>query len=214
MTLTVFTTVLGQTDQLRKPTVVNRDVRYVCFADQPFRIRPYECVLVGTQTARSTSRELKILANHPALGDPDITLWHDASFQLLVDPLDLVGSLLDGTDMVAFRHPHRDRIEDEADAIARLGYADPLILLRQVAAYRAAGFIDQRAITSTGFCLRRMTPTIQAFNACWWQEVQTWCWRDQMSVDYALWKTGVRSAYIPGHYRDNPYAKWRKQRRW
>jgi hypothetical protein len=207
MTFTVFTAVLGDTDPLKRPTVVAKGIRYVCFADRPIVQPPYEIVRVSTPDGpRLTSRRLKILADHPALGSPEASLWHDAAFQLACDPRGLL-SLLDGTDMLALRHPHRDQIEDEAAEIARFGYVDLGVLTRQVANYRGAGFV-QTAITSTGLCLRRHTPAVAAFNRAWWAEVRKWHWRDQMSVDYARWITGVQVKYLSGHYRQNPYARW------
>ena len=208
--LTVFTTVLGKTDTLRPPRVVHPDIRYVCFADQPIDVPPYVTVRIdcGGDGPLKLSRRLKILADHPLLGQPDVTLWHDAAFELLSDPFAVLALTLTDADMLALRHPHRSAIEDEAIAIARLGYMPADILAAQIATYRADGFPEQQQITSTGYCLRRMTPTVRAFNAAWWAEVDTWGWRDQMSVDYAAWKTGVAITYIPGHYRDNPYALW------
>lgn len=206
--LTVFTTVLGQTDPLRQPTVITPGVRYVCFSDHPIRVLPYETVLVETNgdDPRLLSRQMKILANHPALGSPEYTLWHDAAFRLTCDPGELVRSL-DGADMLALRHPHRDQIEQEAAAIAGFGYVPRAVLDAQVAWYREAGF-TQTAITSTGLCLRRHTPAIAAFNDRWWAEVARWHWRDQMSVDYALWQSGITVRYLEGHYRLNRYAHW------
>jgi hypothetical protein len=153
------------------------------------------------------SRQIKILAG-THLGECDVSLWHDAAFQLTCDPRLLVPTLLMDADLLALRHPHRDRIEDEADAIARLNYVPRDVLDRQVQTYRAEGF-TQTAITSTGLCLRRHTAAVAAFNATWWSEVARWHYRDQMSVDYALWKSRVTVRYMTGHYRDNPYAKWR-----
>jgi hypothetical protein len=215
MTVTVFTTVLGaDTDPLRPPTRVHPAVRYVCFTDhltQP--VPPYVLVreavtTTGPYAAAWHSRALKILATHPALGSPDVVLWHDAAFQLDCDPIAVARHLTPDLDMIAFRHPHRDTIEAEAVAIARLGYVPADTLQQQIAAYRTAGFTGQSVITSTGFSLRRVTPAVTVFNARWWQEVATWGWRDQMSVDYAIWTTGLRVAYLPGHYRENPYARW------
>ena len=208
MRLVVFTCVIGQTDPLRRPLVINRKVRYVCFSDVPQAVPPYEYVAVErADDYKLQSRQLKILANHPALGDADATLWHDAAFRLNCDPLRLAQTLLTDTNMVALRHPHRNTIEEEAAAIAKWGWIPADRLAAQVAAYRADGF-TQKQITSTGLCFRRRTGALDAFNAFWWAQVERWGWRDQMSVDYALWKTGVRPHYIPGHYRDNVYAKW------
>lgn len=208
MTITVFTTVIGETDPLRRPTVSTPDVRYVCVTDQSHLVvPPYEMVRIPqVSDAKLLSRQIKIQANHPALGTPDYTLWHDAAFQLLCDPRSLIPQLADA-DVLALRHPHRDQIADEADAIANLGYVPRAILDQQLAAYSASGF-RQSAITSTGLCLRRMTPTVRKFNDLWWFEVSRWHWRDQMSVDYALWCSDLGVRYWPGHYRENPYAKW------
>lgn len=204
----VYTTVLGTTDPLR-PCLPRPGVRYLVFADRDVHVVPYTCIRVdvGALGARLASRQLKILANHPALLESPVTLWHDAAFQLRCHPLTLAQQSLNGHDVVAFRHPHRTQIADEAEAIAKLGYMPAAVLQAQVASYTAAGF-TQSAITSTGFCLRRRTPAVEAWQAVWWAEVAQWGWRDQMSVDYALWRTGQSVTYIPGHYRDNPHAHW------
>jgi hypothetical protein len=212
-----FTCVLGPTpDTVRVPTSINARVRYICLTDRPSSPFPYQHVPVttpsGPRAAELYARQLKILADHPALDGADVVLWHDAAFQLTTDPAAVAHHALERhpeRDVLAFRHPDRTQIEDEAVAIAKCGYADHATCAAQAASYRAEGF-TQTAITSTGYSLRRRTPKVQAFNRLWWDEVTRWCWRDQMSVDYALWKTGVVCGYIPGHYRDNPYAKWFK----
>lgn len=211
MKLTVVTAIVGTTDALKRPTVVNPRVRYVCLSDRPQAIRPYKCILVGDPHglgAPLLSRQLKILIDHPALDAPDVVLWHDAAFRLDYDPVRLIDEWLSpDVNMLAFQHPHRTQIEDEARAIAKWGWLPLETMQRQIAQYRGEGF-RQAMITSTGFCLRRLTPKIRAFNAFWWDEVRRWGWRDQLSVDYAIWRCGIRLRYIPGHYRDNPYAKW------
>jgi hypothetical protein len=208
--VTVFTSVLGRTDPLR-PCQRIPGVRYLVFADRPVRVEPYDCIPYDCEPhgPRLASRRLKILADHPLLADSPITLWHDAAFQLRCNPATVAETALTGSDVVAFRHPHRNHIADEAVEIARLGYMPAPVLQEQVAAYRAAGFTEhQTAITSTGFCFRRRTSAVEAWQRVWWAEVARWGWRDQMSVDYALWRTGVTVRYIPGHYRDNPHARW------
>lgn len=212
MTVTVFTCVVGDTpDELRVPLVISPDVRYVCLSDRRSSSPPYTHVRVHVPPdlgAPLFARKLKILADHPALGTPDVLLWHDAAFQLQCHPVEVARTHLRDVDLLAFAHPDRTTIEAEGMVIAQLGYAPLATMTAQAATYRAEGFPPQTAITSTGFSLRRRTPEVQTFNACWWEELARWTYRDQMSVDYAIWKTGVRVAYIPGHYRENPFARW------
>ena len=212
----IFTSILGQTDRIKPPLIhrwgVGSGLRFVCLTDNPTLVcPPYEMVVIDTTPLGPclTSRQIKILANHPALGSPAITLWHDAAYQLTIDPRIAVRQALRQADMLALRHPSRDRIEDEAIACAQFGFAPLDQLERQVAAYRASGWVDQTCITTTGYCIRRHSPAMAAFNARWWAEVEHWTYRDQMSVDYALAQhPSIRVAYLTGHYRRNPYAKW------
>lgn len=214
MTVTVFTAAIGATrDVLRAPTVVNPSVRYVCLSDRASSPRPYQHVPVqtppsGYRTSDLLARQIKILMDHPALGSPDVMFWHDASFQLRADPETVARDHLRDDDILAFSHPHWSRIEDEAVEIDRRGYVPLELSARQVATYRGEGFTQQSVLTCAGFILRRCTPQVQRFNDLWWAEVQRWGWRDQMSVDYAIWKTGLRVRYIPGHYRVGPFANW------
>ena len=209
--LVVYTTILGKTDRFKPPAVVNPAIRYVCFTDQPTLVTaPYERVVVslGQGDGKLLSREIKIRSDHPALGSPEVTLWHDAAFRLLVDPVQLLSYIQRGAEMVALRHPHRNSIEEEATSVAGWGWIPRDVLQRQIATYRAAGFTARTRITSTGICLRRLNDRVRAFNAAWWAEVQQWGYRDQMSIDYTLWKHHVRVEYMQGHYRVNPYARW------
>ena len=209
MRMVVFTAVIGQTEALQSPWVIGRNVRYLCFSDQPVQVPPYEWVPVeaGDDTPRRASRRVKILQAHPILQSADLTLWHDASYRLTRDPHWAVKRLA-AADIVAMRHPRRATIELEALAIARYGYVTVDQAEANVARYRAEGF--DGGLTSAGLLGRHRSDRIDAFNALWWQESQDqWGGRDQGSIDYAAWKTGASITYIPGTVKANQYAAFR-----
>ena len=214
MRVTVFTALVGETpDIVRAPGCITSGVRYVCLSDRRTSPFPYMHVPVTVPIdlpAHLFARRLKILADHPALGSPDVTLWHDAAFRLHLDPALIARQTLAGysaRDILALRHPDRTDIEAEATAIVRCGYADTATVTAQAAFYRSA-WPAQTVLTTTGYLFRRRSERVDAFNAFWWAEVARWCYRDQMSVDYAMWQTGMLCHYLPGHYRDNAFAKW------
>lgn len=207
--LIVFTAAFGHTDAVRPPLVVAPDIRYLCFSDVPCPA-PYEWVpMEAGEDPRRTARQIKILADHPALDSASMTLWHDASYQLTADPV-WASALLEGrADVVAMRHPSRQTIEAEAWAIARYGYVELGAAQLRVAFYRAQGFRKNR-LTASGLLARRCAPHVVAYGRRWWEEVTThWGGRDQGSLDYAMWSCGVRLQYVDGTIRDNPYAAWR-----
>ncbi len=206
MTVTVFTAALGTTDTVRAPLEVDPAVRYLCFSDRPV-VQPYEWIQTEpTDDPRSASRKLKILADHDEL-QADLTLWHDASYQLH-RALSWVRDGLKNADMVALRHPRRNRIEDEAPIVAKYGYLTIDLALAHVARYRDEGFTEN-VLTSGGLLARRVSAKMQRFNTVWWGEVQQWGGRDQASLDYSAWREHVRILHLHGTVRLNAYAGWR-----
>ena len=143
----------------------------------------------------------------------DWTLWIDCRFRLDVDPVPIAEDMdARGIEFAALRHPDRDHIADEVEAILALNKAPEALLRAQLAHYEAKGFTDQQRTltTSGGFLLRKNTPRMREFNRLWWEEQTRWTLRDQMSLDYCAKKAGVKVHYLEGHYRDNPYSSWSK----
>jgi hypothetical protein len=141
------------------------------------------------------------------------TLWLDTSYELKADPRDIVKTHLKDYDMVAYRHPHRDNIRQEAAALIKLLKLDPKILKAQVIHYLQGGFTFQDVITAPMFCIRRDNDRTRAFGDMWWKEYNKYPHgRDQMSIDYCIWKTGIKIGYFQGHYNQNPYATFHKSK--
>lgn len=208
MLIVVFTAAIGMTDVVRPPRAIDPQARYVCFSDQPCTVPPYEWIPVPvSSTPMLAARRLKILADHPVLQEADLTLWHDASYQLR-RTLRWLRLGLSRAEVIAMRHPRRSTIEDEALIIARYGYVTVEEARAHVARYRAEGFAD-RVLTASGLLGRVNSPAVRAFNAIWWDEAQRWRGRDQGSVDFAAWRAGVRVWHFPGTVRNNRMALWR-----
>ncbi len=170
MSLVVFTAVIGQTEPLQAPNVVNPNVRYLCFSDQSCDVPPYEWIRVTSKREpRWVSRRIKILAEHAALRGATETLWHDASYRLLRDPV-WVSRRLMQAEIVALRST-RASLEHEAVRIARYGYVTEAQAALTIDRYHAAGF-EGRCLSAGGLLGRRVTPAVRNFNRLWWQESQ------------------------------------------
>jgi hypothetical protein len=207
--LVAYTARFGETDPLRPPLVVDPEVRYLCFSDVPCTVEPYEWVpMPATDSPRLAARRIKILADHPMLTAADVTLWHDASYQLVLSPTWVLRKLI-AADVVAMAHPRRVLIEQEAVAIARYGYLPLATADAYVAAYRAEGFTAS-VLTASGLLGRRQVERVSQFNALWWAQVLRWNGRDQASLNYAAWKAGVTIRHAKGTIKANRYAVWRQ----
>src|SRR5690606_23802145 len=163
--LTVFTTVFGRTDPLHEPRVKG-NARFVCFTDQPIRLKKWEIVRDPVKDAPTRASRLMKALSHKTV-DTEWSLWMDANFTLLADP----ESLKQHGEFVNFVHPDRTRITEEAKEIIRLGKAREDATLRQLAAYRAEGFDTDESpmpvLSCDGVILRRHTEAVKAVNEAW-----------------------------------------------
>lgn len=211
MKLIVYTAVIGpNTDKLRDPTTVNPGVEYLCYTDQPIKSNIWRIIPIEKDVPDDCrfSRKVKILCQKYAAG-AEVSLWLDAAFQLEVDPVSIANQYLWPVDMIALRHPHRDNIVAEAKQVCEFGLAPADQVQAQVARYQQTGFVaQQRTLTSTGLCMRRHCERVFEFSRMWWSELEQGCCRDQISIDYCIWRTKLEVKYIEGHYRDNPYARF------
>lgn len=208
--IVVATALIGATESLPPPTPA--DARFVAYTD---RAAPgWEVMRPPPGYPRLAARRAKmaVLDDFPRV---DASIWIDASFDLTCDPHEIVAAA-GGADVAAFAHPDRQRIRDEAREVIRLGLAPGDLVRRQVEAYRLAGFdsdeCPQTVLTTTGLMVRRHTPAAHAFSRRWHDEIEHWTIRDQLSVDYAAWRTGVEIAHLPGHYRENRFARYNRMR--
>lgn len=209
----VATALIGETESLpAAPRYPGGE--FVAYSDRP--CDGWRVVVPPEGYARQAARRAKmaVLDDFPGA---QWSIWLDASFDLLVDPVELVAAAIaTGCDVAAFRHPDRSRICDEAREVIRLGLAPKDCVERQIEAYRLAGFDTeagpQRALTTTGLLVRRHTPAVRYFTARWREEIELHTLRDQLSVDYAAWRAGMTIGYLPGHYRDNRFARYQRVR--
>lgn len=210
--IVVCTAWLGAADTLRSPRVINPDVRYRCFTDRADQIVGWDRHQV---TKTGLPRRLARWAKTHALWLPphDVSIWIDASFELLVDPVEIVAAAaLTGAQVVGFAHPDRRRISEEAAAIIRWNLAPEASVTRQVAAYHAAGFDrpenPQTVLTTTGLLVRWSSPAVMRLNEAWWHEQERHTLRDQLSLDFCAHRCGVPIGYLPGHYRSNAFVRY------
>ncbi len=151
---------------------------------------------------RRESKRVKILA-HRLFPRADWWLWLDWPFRLTVEPEQMV---IDGANIVGFKHRFNGDAYEEHAACARMQKDDLSVMGKQLDRYRSERFPVGFGLIECGVLLRRNTPEVIAFNEAWWAEVEKGSTRDQLSVGYAAWKTGVRWECWPGTVFENGFT--------
>ncbi len=210
----VYTCVFGHTDPLHEPMNIS-GARFVCFTDRNIGSKNWEIVRVENVEAPTRLSRTYKLTPHKLFPDAEISLWMDASFSLRIPIDDAIASHPET--IIRFKHKDRSRIKDEAAEIARIGKAKPEPTFAQLATYQAEGFdTDQnpmQELSCNGVLMRRHTPEIAALNDLWLEQLNRHTLRDQMSLDYCLWKLGINAGFWPGTHDNCPHFKHKHYKR-
>ena len=184
-------------------------IESVCFSDRVanHKLRGWDIKQLDPffHCPRRNSRLPKILMHR--FVETDVSIWHDASFQLL-DPQALVGHLGDA-DIAMFRNHRRKSLADEFEAIRKSkwstkGMVDQELLNEQE---------KQRVWSNTvvhygGAIVRRHNAKTASFNESWFREYCLWQERDQPSMHGFL--ANLKVTTIPGDIKNNKMVRWLK----
>jgi len=128
---------------------------------------------------RRNSRIQKIMPHK--FMNKEYSIYMDANFELLVPPQKIIDEYLKDKDIAVFKHPGRDDIYQEREAIIYLKKEEPKILFEQTMEYANRGIQDHSGLYSCGIIIRRHTQSINDLNEKWWAEYCRFSKRDQMS---------------------------------
>ena len=205
----VYTVIIDRFDVLKPPQVVNPNIEYFCFSDEPLpKVQPWKQVATAPSfsTPRCLARNYKILAHrHIEFLRPNIgySLYHDGRIQLKIDPMEAF-RWLNEHDMAVCEHPTDDCLYDEGRKVWGWRLDDREVVNRQMLRYRAEGYPNRNGLAATAVILRRHTDAIQRFNNYWWIEVGNHSVRDQLSFNYVCWLLDMGYDVIPGNVFRNP----------
>lgn len=202
----VYTAVIGGYDTLVAPAV-RGTARWLVFTDDvdqpdpwiPLYVHDVDPHNVFGVDDRMTARLLKVQPFN-LFPNSDIVIWHDGNVQLTDDPDDFV-KYVEAEDVAFVNHP-RHCLYDEADACARMGKDDPVVIEKQVLEYKTVwGCPAGLDVYATFLVVWKNTPAIRRLGNLWRDEILTHSCRDQISLPYCLWRSGISPAVIQGTHR-------------
>ena len=155
---------------------------------------------------RRNAKLPKILI-HKYLPGYEYTIWMDASFILKAPAKFMITKYLAASNIALFKHFKRSCLYDEAAECIKLNLDKKEVIENQINRYKAEGYPENNGLHECGIILRRSCKEVEKFNELWWQEVENGCRRDQISVDYCLYKSNLKVTNIDGGIRNNKYFR-------
>lgn len=130
------------------------------------------------------------------LVDVDYSLYLDGSVNL--KPGISIHELIDiylsgGNDLAIVKHPERDCLYDEGEAIVRLEKeSNSLLVDKQLERYRRLEHPEHWGLARCGIILRRHTRDTRLLGLRWWDELCNGTQRDQVSFPFVLRNSEVK----------------------
>jgi GT2 family glycosyltransferase len=208
--IAVFSAVSGSYDTVKPPAVIDPRFDYIVFTDTPvesvsiYEIRP----LPYLDGERTRSARFVKTNPHNLLSDYDLAVWIDANLLITGDVYPIIESVLkSGKPFGAMRHAVRTSPYEEMDACISHGRDDAEVINEQRRAYKNEGYATNQLIESNLLVYDLRDKKLDAFLNEWWNQIDRYSYRDQLSINYALDKHGVkwhRITAFPNTVRNHP----------
>ena len=208
----IYTAVFGGYDRVYPPIQPEPEVDHVIFTDDAaMHVAGWTTIHVDASRFASpmaANRFHKTLC-HRFLPGYDASLYVDGNIRLLGTTRPLFDQMAAAKAAVAaYPHPLRRTVVEEAAAVIAAGkVSHPERVRREVASYRAAGFPDDLRLTENGVLLKdHRHPDLDKAMDMWWSLIETHGSRDQLSLPFVIWKSGLPVHVLPGSPREpNPH---------
>ncbi len=207
-------------DQIFSPVVPSPGIEPVLFSDRKPRF-------VSGWNWRPMTGEMAKLG--PSLGnryakffpqkifpDADYSIYIDANLLVIGDLNPLLAEFIaSDADIGLFPHSARSDIFSELDfckQVGKLAPKDHALGEAQVAFYRAEGLTEEALLTENSVILRRhgrgeaRGAALDAAMELWWEQLERFTKRDQLSLPYVLSRSGLRVKLWDWNFlAPNPY---------
>jgi hypothetical protein len=204
-------------DQIFTPVAMTPGVDFVLFADRrPRFVRGWEWRPLPPEVAGLSPTMANRFAKffpHKILPEAELSIYVDANTLMLADLGPLVAEFrASGADIGLFPHKQRFDIFEEFEFARKVGKVPPDDAAKgaaQLAFYRAEGLPEAHLFTENAIIFRRHgSPKLEAAMELWWQQMQTYTRRDQLSLPYVLFKSDLAVKLWDWNYKfENPYFR-------
>ena len=211
----MYTAIYGNKDVLKNPLFHNKDFDYICFSDDDDIKSDVWKVVHSMPIDNDPVRSAKVfkVKPHEFLQNYDASIWVDANFLICSDLNGFLGLCGSGANMLAFQHDQgRNCIYDESEVILSHNKDDPEIVKKQMKKYELEGYPKQYGLTANSILLRKHNrEDIKELMNLWWDEIQNFSRRDQLSFYYCKWKAQTKMymlKYPNYNIRLNQWFRW------
>jgi hypothetical protein len=209
----VYSVNINGYDEVNEPEVYDPNVEYILFTDNEeiksdvWKIKSIE-FLNKNLDLRKKARYIKI-NSHLVLPPHDISIWMDHCFEpIFTNTTEFLNKIhFSDSQVMSYSHSERNCTYKESEIVINRKLDYPQVVQSQISRYQNEGFPENYGLFETGLTIRKNNNEVNQFNEAWWNEINKFSGRDQLSQVYSSWKTNVPITPIPigKNVYDNPF---------
>lgn len=194
----LYTAVFGIFGKGRTHDVSTPNVDKICYTDlKNFTWRDYQVRKINLSHISPLSvrqqRYAKICIPDEIFNNYEYSIYVDLKHPIDVD-FDRYASCLEPEcDFATRSHRYKRRIcvYEEGRVCANGGKGDRKQIAKQLDFYRSENYPTNNGLYATFIVFRRHTPRLKEFSKLWWEQIEKFSHRDQISLPYVAWKCGM-----------------------
>ena len=215
MNIVVYTVISGDYDKkLIEPKLIDKGINYYCFTDntsfksKTWKVLPIENRL-NLERNDQISRYYKFFS-HKILPNHDISIYIDGNIEIKCSLYPIINAFNESNRCFGcLKHSQRDNLLQEIIAchsLQKFKHDDKQRIFDQVRFYEEENFSLLSPLYAAGVLIKKNNNETTKLVETWWNVVQSYTCRDQLSLPYALWKTNVIPHVISlDILSENPY---------
>ena len=171
---------------------------YFLFADKNYKNTNWTIIPISNLIEKMNIPKVKItryikLFPHLFFKDYELSIYLDATFIIIGDLNKLlIRALNPSFDIYFIQHPLRKKIFQEFKAVLEFQKENRKIINLVRKRYIKEIFPDNLGLTENNIIIRRHNKKkIINLMKVWWNEIKNYSYRDQFSLNYAIWKSNL-----------------------
>ena len=190
----VYTIIIGKYDKISKFNI-QEGYNYFLFSDIKYSVTNWTIIPISKLIEKVKSSKIKMtryfkLLPHIFFKDYDLSIYIDASYIINGDLNELLLKTLNPSfDLYLLQHPARNKVFQEFSAVIKYKKDTKKSVNKVKNRYLKENFPDNLGLTQNCIIIRKHNKKkIIKLMEFWWKEIKNYSYRDQLSLNYAIWK--------------------------
>lgn len=210
----IYTAITGGYDDISEPEFIDDEFDYVLFTDNKnIKSNVWKVVYLENEYKLDNARLARYvkIMGHIFLENYDYSVWVDGKIRIIGPTSDYIAKYQMNEPILCFNHYSHENLYEEVVACVQLNKYNRDEIINQFESYQKEGLPSDIGMIDSAILVRELhNPLVMKLMSAWWEEVKNKTSRDQLSFNYACWKTGVKYDTSDIYIYDNEYFTIKK----